>query len=63
MFVPPEDRHPGSSPWDSEPPRRAMSSREKTVLLWLIGILLALTVLAPIGGGTVLQGLWSLLSQ
>ncbi len=63
MFVPPEKRHPGSPPWDPPPSKRGPTSREITAVLWLIGFLLVLIVLAPIGGSTVLEALWYVLSR
>ena len=63
MFLPPEKRHPGSPPWDPPPPKRRPTSRDETVVLYLIGFLLMLTVLAPIGGSTVVEALWFMLSR
>ena len=63
MFVPPEKRHPGQPPWEPLPPKREGASGDQTVVLWLIGFLLVLTVLAPIGGSTVLNALWYVMSR
>ena len=63
MFLPPEQRHPGSSPWDAPPPKPAPPSRGETLGLWLIGFLLVSIVLAPLGGSTVVEALWHLLRR
>ena len=60
MFVPPEQRHPGSSPGDAPPPKPAPPSRGETIGLWLIGLLLLSIVLAPIGGSSLLEAVWYL---
>ena len=58
MFVPPDRRHPGSSPWDHPAPTPPPPPRGGTVGLWLIGLLLVATVLAPMGGSSLLEALW-----
>lgn len=58
MFVPPEQRQPGPPPPDPPPPRRKLTGREEAVLSWLIGAVLVSTVLAPIGGSTLLEAVW-----
>jgi len=63
MFLPPEQRHPGSSPWDNPPPKPAPSSRGEAVGLWLIVLLLVSIVMAPIGGSSVLEALWYVLRR
>ena len=62
MFLPPEQRHPGSSPGDPPPPEPA-SPRGETLGLWLIGLALVSIVLAPLGGSTLLEALWHVLHR
>ncbi len=54
MFLPPEHRQPRPPPWEP-PPKRRISAREESVVLWVMGFVLVLLVLAPIGGSTVLE--------
>lgn len=61
MFVPPEQQQPGSSPWDAPPPKPARPRRGETLGLWLIGLMLLATVVAPMGGSTVIEALWRVL--
>ncbi len=63
MFLPPEQRHPGSSPGDPPPSRPAPPSRGEALGIWLIGLLLVATILAPMGGSTVLEALWHVLRR
>ena len=63
MFLPPEMRHPGSSPGDPAPPEPAQPARGEALGSWLIGLLLVSTVLAPLGGSSVLEALWYLLRR
>ncbi len=63
MFLPPEQRHPGPSPWNAQPPKREPKSSKQTVVLWLIGVLLVVTVIALMQGSTVLEALWYVLSH
>lgn len=60
MFLPPEQRHPGSSPWQP-PAKPAPPSRRETVILWLVGLVLASAFLAPMGGSSVIEALWFVL--
>ena len=62
MFLPPDQRHPGSSPWDPRPPEPP-PPRGGTVGPWLIGLVLVATVLAPMGGSSLLEALWYLLRR
>ena len=63
MFVPPEHRQPGPPPWRPAPPRRKLTKRGETVMVWVVCLFLLLMLLAPIGGSTVIQALWFLLSR
>jgi hypothetical protein len=63
MFVPPENRQPRPAPWNPQPPKRELTKRERTVVIWVVGAVLVLMVLAPIGGSTVLEVLWYLLRR
>jgi hypothetical protein len=59
MFVPPEQR--GS--WYPPRPDDRKTKRGENVLLILIGVFLFSLLLAPIGGGTVVQAITALLAR
>jgi hypothetical protein len=63
MFVPPEQWPHRPPPWQPRPPRRELSKRGEVALLWVVGIVLLLMLLAPIGGSTVLEAIWFLLRR
>lgn len=53
MYLPPDQRQPRRLP--PEPPRRDLGPRERTVVLWLVALVLLSIVLAPIGGSTLVE--------
>jgi hypothetical protein len=60
MFLQHDDWPPPPR-WEPEPPRPPrISARDERVLLWLVGVNLAMLFLAPIAGGSVLQLIWML---
>ena len=61
MFVPPEQRPSRPPPGQPPPPRRELTKRHEAVLLWLVGIVLVLVLLSPIGSSTVLEAMVALL--
>lgn len=61
MFLAPENRQPGPPP-EPPKPKRILTAREKVVLPWVIGFIVVTLVLAPIGGSTVVEALWYLMS-
>jgi len=63
MFVPPEHWPPRPPPWHRPPPKRELTKRAEAVVLCLVGVVLVLTVLAPLGGSTVVEALWFMLSR
>ncbi|MBI3349173.1 MAG: hypothetical protein HY020_18430 [Burkholderiales bacterium] len=63
MFVPPEHRPPGPPPWRPPRPKRTLTKRQEAVMLWAVGLFLLLQLLAPLGGSTVVEAIWFLLSR
>lgn len=63
MFVPPEQRPPGPARWNPPPPKRHLSKRSETIVLWMVGFILVSIFLAPLGGSTVAEAVWFFLTR
>lgn len=62
MFLDLED-YPAPPPWEPqpEPPASRLTARQQRTLTLLIGVNVLLLLFAPIGGATLIAGLWALL--
>lgn len=48
-------------PWRPPPRKPRMTKKQERVILWLVGVNVLFLLIAPIGGGTIVQTLIALL--
>ena len=50
-------------PWEPPPREPRLTKRQEKVLVWLIAVNVALLVIAPIGGATVIHAILAMVRQ